>query len=413
MKTSGQNRINVLDALRGFSLLGVILIHFQQHYSYFSFNPMLLMGQPEPSGFDIWVSGFCNNVIMGKFINIFAFLFGMSFFIQMDRAHEKGIDFRGRFCWRMVILFAIGMISTMFYSGDILPIYAVFGIILLALYGLNNKILAVIAALLLIGTPRIADTVYDRLTADPVIEQTEQMSQMPPMPDMSQFQVPQEVEKPSFASVAKDNLTDGTNRKLGYQFGFGGRGYITLALFILGLIVGRIRFFETLDSHKRRNLVIFCIFVLLTVGLGYLIPLLPNVPFWSMADGASITAPMLARAALTDIRLVLYSASIAMGFIILYQVPVIGKGLDILSPYGRMGLTNFVMQGVIGAFMFAPWGYPEIFSSMPSSRLFLIGIAIYVMQIIISHIWLKFFRYGPLEWAWRSATYLKFQPFKK
>ncbi|MBO5498869.1 MAG: hypothetical protein J5990_05685 [Bacteroidales bacterium] len=67
MKTSGQNRINVLDALRGFSLLGVILIHLQQHYSYFSFNPMLLMGQPEPSGFDIWVSGFCNNVIMGKF----------------------------------------------------------------------------------------------------------------------------------------------------------------------------------------------------------------------------------------------------------------------------------------------------------------------------------------------------------
>ena len=424
MKTLGQNRISVLDALRGFSLLGVILIHMQQHYSYFSFNMMGMMGQIEPSRFDTWVSWLTNNVIMGKFINIFAFLFGMSFFIQMDRAKNKGIDFRGRFCWRMILLFIIGMVSSVFYSGDILPIYAVFGLILLALYGFNNKVLIVLVGLLLIGTPRIVDTVYDKLTAEPAIEQPAQMPGMPampdfedgefpPMPDMSQFQVPQIVEKPSFVSVAKDNLTDGTRGKLRYQFGFGGRGYITLALFILGLIVGRIRFFETLDCHKKRNVILFATFTLLTIGLGYIIPLLPDVPFWAMMDSTNMTAPMFIRVALSDIRMVLYSASIAMGFILLYQLPVIGKCLDVLSPYGRMGLTNFVMQGVCGAFMFAPWGFPEIFSSMPASKLFLIGIAIYVVQIIISHIWLRFFKYGPLEWAWRSATYMKLQPFRK
>ena len=421
MKTFGQNRISVLDALRGFSLLGVILIHMQQHYSYFSFNIMGMMGQTAPSRFDIWVSWLTNNVIMGKFINIFAFLFGMSFFIQMDRAKQKGIDFRRRFCWRMILLFVIGLMSSMFYSGDILPIYAVFGLILLALYGFNNKVLIVLFGLLLIGTPRIVDTVYDKLTSGPATEQPAPMPDMadfenggfPSMPDISQFQAPQIVEKPSFASVAKDNLTDGTRRKLRYQFGFGGRGYITLALFILGLIVGRIRFFETLDSNKKRNLILFTTFAVLTIGLGYIIPLLPDVPFWAMMDSTNMTAPMFIRVALSDIRMVLYSASIAMGFILLYQLPIIGKCLDILSPYGRMGLTNFVMQGVCGAFMFAPWGFPEIFGSMPASKLFLIGIAIYVAQVIISHIWLKFFKYGPFEWAWRSATYMKLQPFRK
>ena len=113
------NRITVIDALRGFALLGVILVHMQQHYSIFNF------GAFEPSEplfpiLDTWVTWLTRNVLMGRFINIFAFLFGMSFFIQMDRAAKKGIDFRRRFIWRMVILFLIGIIGSAFYSGDIL-----------------------------------------------------------------------------------------------------------------------------------------------------------------------------------------------------------------------------------------------------------------------------------------------------
>ena len=104
-------RITVVDALRGFALLGVILTHMWQHYSIFTFGlerlKPLFPSMEEP------IQWLMQNVIMGKFINIFAFLFGLSFFIQMDRAHKKGIDFRKRFLWRMIILFVIGMIGCM------------------------------------------------------------------------------------------------------------------------------------------------------------------------------------------------------------------------------------------------------------------------------------------------------------
>ena len=107
-------RITVIDALRGFSLLGVILVHFQQHYSVHSMGPFN-EHTPILAQFNDAVFWFVQNVLMGRFINIFAFLFGMSFFIQMDRAAKKGIDFRGRFLWRMVILFAIGIIGFLSY----------------------------------------------------------------------------------------------------------------------------------------------------------------------------------------------------------------------------------------------------------------------------------------------------------
>ena len=126
------NRIVVIDALRGFALLGVVLVHMQQHYSIFNFGAFAPT-EPLFPVLDEWISWLNRNVLMGRFINIFAFLFGMSFFIQMDRAAKKGVDFRRRFLWRMVILFLIGVIGSAFYSGDILSIYAFFGLILVFL----------------------------------------------------------------------------------------------------------------------------------------------------------------------------------------------------------------------------------------------------------------------------------------
>ena len=133
-------RITVIDALRGFALLGVVLVHMQQHYSYFGRGPFL-PHEPFLAQWDEDSMWLVMNVMVSRFINIFAFLFGMSFFIQMDRAKQKGISFRGRFLWRMVILFVIGVIGSCFYSGDILSIYAVFGVILLFLDKFKNWVL--------------------------------------------------------------------------------------------------------------------------------------------------------------------------------------------------------------------------------------------------------------------------------
>lgn len=406
-------RITVIDALRGFALLGVILVHVQQHYSYYSMGPF----EPHDPLFTQWnesISWLTRNVLMGRFINIFAFLFGMSFFIQMDSAARKGISFGGRFLWRMVVLFVIGIIGSCFYSGDILSIYAVFGVILLFFNRFKNWVLILMAVLLLIGTPKMIMVGYDQLTRP---AQTEQVVSNPtPRPrNNNQRVAPEERPKPSFARSVKDNLTSGLEGKLNYQFTWGNRGYITLAVFFLGLVVGRIRFFETVHLHKRRNWILLAVFAASIYLVSWLATLLPeseSMRSVSRAGGVpSITTFVMQ--ALSDVNMVLLSGAITMAFIVLYQIPRIGKVLNVLAPYGRMGLTNYVSQSVIGALLFAMWGCGTIFGAWQATELFLLGLVIYVLQILASKAWLHYFRYGPLEWLWRSATYLKWQPLLK
>lgn len=78
-----------------------------------------------------------------------------------------------------------------------------------------------------------------------------------------------------------------------------------------------------------------------------------------------------------------------------------------------MGLTNYVAQSIVGGTMFSMWGLGAVFGSWGTTEVFVLGLAVYIIQAIFSKYWLKYFLYGPLEWFWRSATYLKIQPFRK
>ena len=482
-----QGRITVIDALRGFALLGVVLVHMNQRYSNFAWG--LPPREPVFSGLDPFVGWLVQNVLMGRFINIFAFLFGMSFFIQMDRAAQKGIDFRGRFLWRMVVLFVIGLVGSAFYSGDILSIYAVYGVVLVLLYKCKNWVLLVLAVFLLGGGPKLAMMQYDKMTA------TEQQQQMPPFnmpmpraedgamaqapsmpmpnnesqpmgegaegvagepqhqhqtqhqhqprpqhPAMAQgeqggpsgerpaemrppgrmgggFRGPMpQMEKPSFWSAAKQNLTGGMDSKINYQYSMTNRGFITLALFILGFIVGRLRFFETAHLRRRRNWVLLAGFVVAWFVVGWVISLLPEPRQGAMVFTPFAAPPTVASTistALADIQTVVFSAALTMLFVVLYQLPIIKTCLDVLAPYGKMGLTNYVSQSVIGAILFASWAFGATFGTWSATETFLLGLGVYIAQIIVSALWLKYFKYGPLEWFWRTATYMKMQPFKK
>lgn len=406
-------RITVIDALRGFALFGVIITHMLQRFGIFS---GVRPGEPNFPILDGAVQWLFQNIIMGRFINIFAFLFGMSFFIQMDRASKKGIDFRGRFLWRLLLLFVIGMIGTCFTYLDILPVYALFGVVLVLLFPLKNWMLMIIVALLLLGTPRIFIVGVDKISNEQTtmvdqanVQQNRERSR--PIPPANE-----EREKPSFFKTAKENVTSGTMRKLNYQFGISGRGYVTMALFILGLIVGRIRFFEEVHTKRKRNVVLFLSFLISTLFINFIIELLSKEPvnlFMLMRQGANIPPVALLTASLNDISLVLLSGTLAMGFITLYQIKGVRKYLDTITPYGRMGLTNYEMQGIIGAILFSAWGFGAFFGTWGATELFVLGVVIYVLQAIFSKYWMKRFLYGPLEWLWRSGTYLKWQPFKR
>jgi len=268
-------------------------------------------GEPNFPILDEAVQWLFQNVIMGRFINIFAFLFGLSFFIQMDRASKKGIDFRGRFLWRLVLLFVIGMIGTCFTYLDILPIYALFGVVLVFLFPLKNWMLMIIVALLLLGTPRIFIVGVDKISNKPT---TEVIQSIPQQPDRGRSRpaasANENREKPTFFQTAKQNVTRGTMSKFNYQFGVSGRGYVTLALFIVGLVVGRIRFFEEVHIKRKRNVVLFLVFLISTLLIDFTIGLLSKEPvnlFMLMRQGDNIPPVALIVTALNDINLVLLS----------------------------------------------------------------------------------------------------------
>lgn len=378
--SSPLKRISVLDALRGFALLGVILMHMLQHFGVASIPSQT--GVLQFPALDQIIQWIGSNVIMGRFINIFAFLFGMSFFIQMDSAAKKGIDFRKRFVWRMMILLFLGLLIHSFYNVEILSVYAIFGLLMLLLYKVKNWMLLILFSFLLLGGPRAIQTIYHNtnLASEQVLA-NEQLNNFQAPRDM-----PEHLKNPSFINSAKHNYDERLFGKLNYQFGFVGRGYITFALFVLGLLVGRIRFFEQLDKHKKKNLMLFVGFVLTTILASWIQNLLPplNLRILFRPEGEYISTSLLVAKALDDISMVLFSSALALGFILLYKAKGFGKYLEVLAPYGRTGLTNYVMQGLIGSLIFSLWAFGSIFSNIGVSALFFMGIVIYVIQGVIS-----------------------------
>jgi len=397
-------RITVIDALRGFALLGVLLVHMSQHYSYGSAEPY---GAHEPflSGWNEGANWFVRTMLSGKFINIFAFLFGMSFFIQMDRAAQKGVRFEGRFLWRMVILFGIGILGNCFYSQDILSIYAFFGVILLFLNRFKNWVLILIAVLLLTGGPQYGMMGYNELTGTPVQEIA--------FVDADTGS-PRNTET-TYVESLEHTMTRANAWKLNFQFVKRTRGYVTMAIFILGLVVGRIRFFETVHLKKRRNWILLGTFTAFLCLCNFLIDSFPpQESIWNvMQEGEIPSVASMTLQTLTDVKQMLASSVITMAFIVLYQLKGVGHVLDWLAPYGRMGLTNYVSQNIIGACLFAMWAWGATFGPFQPAESLLLGLAIYLLQVIICKVWLNHFQYGPLEWLWRSLTYLNKQPFLK
>ena len=148
-----KQRIEIIDALRGFSLAGIVIVHFVENFIGSAVPQHVLEGL-HVGPLDYVVDGFIALFLRGKFFALFSFLFGLSFFIQMDNGQKRGADFGPRFLWRVIILLLIGGLHHMFYRGDIITVYALLGIFLIPFYKLSNKWVLGFAALLFLGLGR-------------------------------------------------------------------------------------------------------------------------------------------------------------------------------------------------------------------------------------------------------------------
>ncbi|MEL6975124.1 MAG: DUF418 domain-containing protein [Bacteroidota bacterium] len=399
-KTAPQ-RIEIIDALRGFSLAGIVIVHLVENY----------IGGPAPQSFyedvnqglpDAIVSGFNGIFLSGKFFALFSFLFGVSFFIQMNNARANGSYFGWRFAWKMILLFGIGFVHSLFYAGDILTIYAMLGLLLIPFFKVGNKTIVVVAALLLLGVGRFV--VFGLTHGEDFFGDVGMSPEHPHT--LEYFNV---LKSGTIGDVFSINAVDGHLRKMNFQYGIFGRGYMTLAYFLIGMLVGRIGFFNDYQNRKKllkRSWITGLVLFLVSGGLLALTfgQMGGNITFDNWLAMFGLTAVDLSNISIT---LLILSV-----FVLLYKKTKARAWLSKFAPYGRMALTNYFFQSVIGTVLFFGWGFGLI-GQLRNIYTFGIAIGIIIVQMALSKLWLKHFKYGPLEWLWRSLTFFKLMPLKK
>ncbi|MDJ0647011.1 MAG: DUF418 domain-containing protein [Flavobacteriaceae bacterium] len=400
-----KKRLLSVDALRGFSLAGIVIVHMVENF----------LGGPPPADamaatnqgiLDGIVNGFIFLFIRGKFFALFSFLFGLSFFIQMDSAAQKGQPFAGRFLWRLILLLLIGAVHHAFYRGDILTIYATLGILLIPFYKLNTKLIIGIIALLFLGLGRYV--IFALYGSDSLFSNIDMNPENPAL--LQYFTI---LKVGSIWEVFKSNTLEGHLTKLDFQLGMFGRGYLTFAFFLLGLLAGRLEFFKKFRERRAQILKAFywslALFLVSAVLMGFLFTMATDQGQAQMNFDSWLT--MFAFTAY-DLFNIFMTFMLVFGFLLVYMKVKGERFLVKFAPYGRMALTNYIVQTIIGTAILYGWGLGLI-GELRNSYTFLIGLVIIILQMIVSKWWLQQFHYGPLEWIWRTLTYFKPFPFKK
>jgi uncharacterized protein len=395
------DRLDVVDALRGFALLGITFVHFAEQF--YAMSPPQDHGnysQHIPA--DGIVQGVLDFLLRGKFFMLFSFLFGLSFAIQMGNAQSKGINFSGRFLWRLVILFAIGVVHQLFYNGDILTVYALLGLPLIPFINIPNKWLLFVFALLMFGLPRLII-----LNTKPPINYEEQAKLDEPKNKIYW----NAAKHGTFKDIAYQNIIQGAVSKWDGQFGFFGRGYQTFALFILGLYAGRNRFFDNIAEKipRLKKGIWWSVGILVgIIGMGALLFLLLKLPQKFGQIGEMFFGLML-----YDWGNFVQAGIYVFGFLLLFAKKAWWKRQILkLAPYGRMALTNYVVQSIIGTTLLFGFGFGQL-GNYGTTVMFATALIVYIGQLHFSRWWLQHYHFGILEWLWRSITYFKWQPFKK
>lgn len=382
-------RIQLVDALRGFALLGIVLIHFVEHFELFK--------QPE---YNFLFSKEANSavfeaiyfLISGKAYSIFAIMFGFSFFIQLSRRERTGDDFRLTFVKRLIILLIFGIIHSFIYRGDILHIYAFLGLFLVLFYKVSNKTLLIFTVLFAIQIPHIYHLIQTFLNADYQYIRDWGGNYFSNCDEIYAYG--------NFIDVLKINVWEGRYVVWAWTY-YSGRLVQLFALFLLGLYIGRKGFFENPQKYKSQ------IFKALIISIFSIISLYVFIAFFAKVNFTE-TQKLLINEILKSYINLGYTFAIISIFS-LYCISVKESFfIKKLAVYGRMSLTNYVTQAVFGVIIFYGFGF-GLYNYLGAIWSLIIGFSFFIVQVFISEYWMKNYYYGPLEWLWRALTFSNFQ----
>lgn len=379
------NRLHVVDAIRGFAIVSIMLLHNLEHFDVY-FLPSNLPAWMVDLDKIIWDSSFF--IFAGKSYAMFAFLFGLTFFIQSNNQAKKGKSFTGIFAWRLVLLFVFGFINSAFYQGDLLTIYAVIGFLLIPFSYLNTKLVIGVAILLLLQPLEMINLFKAIQTPDVELANPESWTYFGKMDEY--------IKDSSFINTVYGNLTNGKMAVLKWS-NENGRFINILSLFMFGMLAGRKDIFVLSVKNKKfwtKTLIISSIvFALLFVVQKNLDNLITS--------DAILRSMSTIEKSWTDLAFMLVMIS---GFILLFYTRTFNKILNIFSPMGRMSLSNYIIQSIIGSTLYYGYGF-GLYKHTGATYSLLIFIVLAILMGYFSAWWMKNHKRGPLEGIWHRATW--------
>ena len=391
-----KKRINSIDALRGFALIGIMLLHCMER---FDLTLAPVVESPFWQAIDTAVYDSLYFLFSGKSYAMFSLLFGLSFFMQMESQAAKGVDFRGRFLWRLALLFLFGYINGLVYMGEFFMVYAVLGVFLIPLYKVPTRWLLVLCVLLFLQIPAVISFVS--LLSDNVAnEPTAAAGYMDRL-----FERAADVFiNGSLMDVLSFNTFDGQSAKCLWVFN-NFRYLQLLGLFIAGMLIGRQGIHKSEEKMVKYSR-LFLPYCLAFWAVFYAVAFL--LPVWGVDGFALRVGQTLFKTYGNLGQMMVYFC----GFTLLYYRYKGQKVLDRIAPVGRMSVTNYMAQSIVGVSLFYGFGgnFAVEFNYLQS---FLLGAAFCVIQIAYSNWWIKRFYYGPMEWLWRSLTWFQVVPLSR
>jgi uncharacterized protein len=393
-----KDRIQVIDILRGIALLGIIMVNVHEiSYSWY-------VTEVNSSALDKFAQFITDTFFLNKFYTLFSFLFGLGMSLQMIRAEQKRDSFAYLYIKRLFWLLIFGLFHAIFiWDGDILATYAWLGVFLLLLRKLNPKVLIVLAIVLV--------TIQTGLDSIALNNDKERWTDF----EYQNYKVERQNEVDFYRNASYVEITayriektldlenPWQNVLMPYYALYDGSDI--LGMFLFGLAVGKLGWFNDIDKKSLLWRKIFC---------------------WAFPTGLSINVVggYLAYLGATDIYSTqqyvigqvltqLGAAPLTLGYI--SGIVLLRKKTEVLAifaPAGKTAMTVYLTQSIILTLIFYSYGL-GLFNTIGMAFALLLALIICSFQVLISNIWMRYFRFGPFEWLWRSLTYQSPQPMKR
>jgi uncharacterized protein len=394
--TVGAERVELIDIVRGIALFGIFAANIRGFAgpALAYFNPNIFWHET----YDKVAQAFVDTFIQGKFITIFAVLFGVGFTAQLTRAAARNAKFGWTYA-RLFILVLFGLAHGLFiWFGDILLVYGVTGFFLFFFRKRMDKTVATWAIVgYLVPLLMMSIMFFVSLSGAKI--------PAPPTPTPQQLADTVRVfADGSWAEIQKARTTDAVSHNWGY---LPIMLLHILGLFLAGVLAWRHDFFrpsiDELPKYKRWMMWGFAIGIsgnVAATALRWALDIQPFPP----------SGPSVLIFAINMIAVPALSLAYVCAIILMYHSEAWRARIQRFGAIGKTALSNYLLQSIVGTLMFYSYGL-GFFGKVGPALLLIPTVLVYALQAVISPWWVARFHFGPAEWVWRSLTYGKLQPF--